>query len=116
MPKKQNNHIELPFTVSRLEDLDVAGKRVFLRADLNVPIVKGTMVSDFKLHAVLPTIMEIQKRGGTVVLATHLGRPKGEEKRLSTNVFTTWFKEQGVEGIELLENLRFNPGEHAPDE
>ncbi len=116
MPKKNNAQVELPFTLRTLDDLDVTGKRVFLRADLNVPIVDGKMVSDFKLQAVLPTIKEIQKRGGTVILATHLGRPSGEDKRLSTKVFAPWFKEHEVEDIEILENLRFNPGEQTGDE
>ncbi len=116
MPKKNNNLIELPFTLPTLDDLDVAGKRVFLRADLNVPIVNGKLVSDFKLQAVLPTIKEIQKRGGTVILATHLGRPRGEEEHLSTKIFKPWFKEAGIENLEILENLRFNPGEQTGDE
>ena len=116
MPKKNNDPIELPFTLRTLDDLDVSGKRVLLRADLNVPIARGKLVSDFKLQAVLGTIKEIQKRGGQIILATHLGRPRGEQKNLSTKIFAPWFKEAGIENIEILENLRFNPGEQTPCE
>jgi phosphoglycerate kinase len=60
-----------------IEQLDVAGRRVFLRADLNAPLEGGAVSDDTRLTAVLPTIRHALDRGAAVVLASHLGRPKG---------------------------------------
>lgn len=60
-----------------LEQLDLAGKRVFLRADLNVPLEGGEVSDDTRLRAVIPTLRHALEAGASVVLASHLGRPKG---------------------------------------
>ena len=58
--------------------LDLAGRRVFLRADLNVPLDHGAVTDDTRLRAVVPTLQHALKAGASVVLASHLGRPKGQ--------------------------------------
>ena len=62
-----------------LDDLDLKGKRVFLRADFNVPLDKaGNITDDNRIRGVLPTLRHILDNGGAIVLASHLGRPKGK--------------------------------------
>jgi phosphoglycerate kinase len=61
-----------------IRDVDVTGRRVFLRADLNVPIEDGRITDDTRIRASLPTIVFLLERGASVVLASHLGRPKGK--------------------------------------
>jgi len=61
-----------------VRDVDVSGRRVFLRADLNVPIDDGRITDDTRIRASLPTIVHLLERGASVVLASHLGRPKGK--------------------------------------
>jgi phosphoglycerate kinase len=64
--------------VRTLKDLDVAGKRVFVRVDFNVPLEGGRVAEATRIEATLPTIRWILERAGKAVLASHLGRPKGE--------------------------------------
>ncbi len=120
-------------TLRTLDDLgDVAGSRVFVRADFNVPLDAGAVADDARIVATLPTIRELRERGASIVLASHLGRPKGEvheELRLApVGARLTELIGEPVaalaetapsvlpdEAVVLLENLRFDPGEEAND-
>jgi phosphoglycerate kinase len=99
-----------------LEDLlPLDGKRVLLRADFNVPIKDGAIVDDLRIRAALPTITWLQEHGATVVACTHLGRPKGApDPKYSLDPVRARLAELAP-GVELLENLRFDPGETAND-
>ena len=66
--------------MTSLVDLDVAGKRVFLRCDLNVPLREAKITDDGRIRASLPTINALLAKGASIVIAAHLGRPKGEVK------------------------------------
>jgi phosphoglycerate kinase len=61
--------------IKRMTDLDLAGKRVLIRADLNVPVKDGRVTSDVRLRASLPTIEQALKAGAKVMVMSHLGRP-----------------------------------------
>mgnify|MGYP003331592012 FL=1 len=63
-----------------LKELNVTGKRVFLRCDLNVPLKEGVITDDGRIRASLPTIKQLLDNGAALVIAAHLGRPKGEAK------------------------------------
>ena len=109
--------------IPTLEDLerelgDLAGKRILVRTDFNVPLDDdGAVVDDFRIRAALPTIEWLTERGATVVTASHLGRPKGEpDPKYSMDAVRARLDELAP-GVELLENLRFDPGEtdNAPE-
>ena len=99
-----------------LEDLgDVSGKRVLVRTDFNVPMDGGIITDDFRIRAALPTIKWLTERGAHVVCASHLGRPKGAPNpKYSMDAVRARLAELAP-GVELLENLRFNPGEEGND-
>jgi phosphoglycerate kinase len=100
-----------------LEDLPpLDGKRVLLRADFNVPLDdSGAITDDLRIRAALPTIQWLQAQGAHVTACSHLGRPKGapDPKYAMTPVRARLG--ELAPGVELLENLRFDPGETAND-
>jgi phosphoglycerate kinase len=102
--------------VPTLEDLpDPAGKNVLLRADFNVPITNGEIDDDLRIRAALPTIQWLLDKGAHVTACSHLGRPKGQpDPRFSMEPVRRRLHELAP-GVELLENLRFDPGEEAND-
>jgi phosphoglycerate kinase len=102
--------------VPALEDLPaLEGRRVLLRADFNVPIRDGEIVDDLRIRAALPTIEWLRDRGAEVVACTHLGRPKGRpDPRYSVEPVRRRLAELAP-GVDLLDNLRFDPGEEADD-
>src|SRR6185436_21037843 len=61
-----------------LSDLELSGKRVFMRVDFNVPISDGKITDDNRIEAALPSIKYVIEKGGRLILASHLGRPKGK--------------------------------------
>jgi phosphoglycerate kinase len=99
-----------------LEDLPpLAGKRVLLRADFNVPVHDGQITDDLRIRAALPTIEWLQGQGATVVACTHFGRPKGEPNpKYSVAPIRARLAELAP-GVELIENLRFDAGEEGND-
>jgi len=121
--------------VLRMTDLDLAGKRVLIREDLNVPIEGGSITSDARIRASLPTIRQAIEKRARVILLSHLGRPKEGEfsaenslapvaKRLSellnqpVRLLAEWLDGVDCEPGEvvLCENVRFNKGEKKDDE
>ncbi|PBB06236.1 phosphoglycerate kinase [Salimicrobium humidisoli] len=122
-----------------ISDIEVDGKTVFCRVDFNVPMKDGEVTDDTRIKAALPTIQHLTGNGAKVILASHLGRPKGEAhdelrldpvaERLSDLLGAEVLKSDEVYGQEvtkaisemergkvlLLENVRFDPGEEKND-
>ncbi|MGY9071142.1 phosphoglycerate kinase [Streptomyces sp. CAS3] len=127
-------------TIDELLADGVSGKRVFVRADLNVPLADGTITDDGRIRAVLPTVKALADAGAKVIVASHLGRPKGAPdpafsllpaaERLGELLGAPVAFAQdtvgpaardAVDGLQpgqvaVIENLRFNPGETAKDD
>ncbi|HED2338890.1 TPA: phosphoglycerate kinase [Serratia liquefaciens] len=122
-------------SVINMSDLDLAGKRVLIRSDLNVPVKDGKVTSDARIRASLPTIEAALKQGARVMVTSHLGRPtEGEyNEEFSLLPVVNYLKEHlknpvrlakdyldGVDVAEgelvVLENVRFNKGEKKDDE
>jgi len=122
-------------SVIKMTDLDLAGKRVLIRADLNVPVKNGKVTSDIRIRASLPTVEYAMKAGAKVMLMSHLGRPiEGEYNEESSmapvatsltellgkpvKLVKDWL--QGVDiadgDVILCENVRFNKGEKKNNE
>ena len=127
--------------IKTIADVDVAGKKIFMRVDFNVPLDGGKITDDKRIVAALPSINKVLEGGGALILASHLGRPKGEVKaelslkpaadRLSEligkevklgpdsvvgpEVKAMVDKMQGGDVL-LLENVRFSSGEASKDE
>jgi phosphoglycerate kinase len=104
--------VDLP----QLEDLpDPSGKSVLLRADFNVPIDDGAITDDMRIRAALPTIEWLLDSGARVTACSHLGRPQGKpDPKYSMDPVRARLAEL-ASGVELMENLRFDPGEEAND-
>jgi phosphoglycerate kinase len=120
-----------------LDDLDVAGRRVLVRCDLNVPLERGDITDDLRIRASLPTLDALLERGGRVAVCSHLGRPKGKPKqelRLAPvaarlgellnediEILTEVIGDEATRAcasdakVVVLENLRFEPGEESND-
>ncbi len=128
----------MTFPKASVRDADANGRRVLVRADLNVPLDGGRITDDTRIRAAMPTIELLLERGAAVVLASHLGRPKGHDPELSLAPVAARLAElhsgdvalaPGLVGddvvalaralapgeILLLENSRFEPGETKND-
>ena len=122
-------------TIHKMQDLDLQGKRVLIRQDLNVPVKNGTVTSDARIRASLPTIKLALEKGATLMLMSHLGRPtEGEPDPAFSLQPVVDYLNKALDGgvvlatdylngfdvssakITVLENVRFNKGEKSDDE
>lgn len=122
-------------TIKLMSDLDLSGKRVLIRADLNVPIMDGKITSDVRIKSTLPTLQAALEAGAKVIVMSHLGRPtEGEyEEQYSLKPVANYLADllgqevpvvrdwkSGISmdagSLVLLENVRFNLGEKSDDE
>jgi phosphoglycerate kinase len=106
--------------IPTLDDLgDVTGRRVLVRTDFNVPMEgpddARVITDDLRIRAALPTIEWLTSRGAHVVCASHLGRPKGKPTPKDSMAPVRARLAELAPGVELLENLRFDPGEEGND-
>ncbi len=102
--------------VPRLEDLgNLDGRRVLVRCDFNVPLVGGAITDDLRIRAALPTLRYLLDAGAHVTACSHLGRPGGSPDPAYSMEPVRARLVELVPGVELLENLRFDPGETADD-
>jgi phosphoglycerate kinase len=122
-----------------LDTLDLDNRRVFLRVDFNVPLENGRITDDTRIRAAIPTITALRAKGCKLVIASHMGRPKGVDPALSLEPAAARLaelingevlfahdivgddvellsKELTPGGMMMLENLRFHPGEKGGDE
>ncbi|MDF1855574.1 phosphoglycerate kinase [Pseudooceanicola sp.] len=120
-----------------LDDMDLAGKRVLLRVDINVPVENGKITDTTRIDRIAPTVHDIRAKGGKPLLIAHFDRPKGKvvpalslritlgalRRALGCDVafvetleaLEAGTEEQGEADVLLLENIRFHPGEEAND-
>jgi phosphoglycerate kinase len=100
-----------------VRDADVAGKRVLVRADLNVPLEEGRVADDTRIRAALPTLeLLLERDSAEVAVCSHLGRPKGPDPAFLIRPVEERLRELlPDERIVVLENTRFNPGETKND-
>ncbi|MGH8504661.1 MAG: phosphoglycerate kinase, partial [Stenotrophobium sp.] len=105
-------------TVLRMTDLDLAGKRLLIRQDLNVPMLNGRITSDARLRASLPTIQRAIEKGASVLITSHLGRPKAGRLDVenSLTLVAAWFSENLGRSVPLVTNwidggLDLQPGQ-----
>jgi phosphoglycerate kinase len=130
------NRREKQMAWKTLDDMDFAGKRALVRVDINVPVEDGRVTDTSRIERIIPTVDDIQAKGGRVILMAHFGRPKGKvvpEMSLEHIAPTvadvlglpvTWVNGDYADAVAamdddevlLLENLRFNPGEEQNDE
>lgn len=130
---------KIDFKWKTIKDVDVAGKRILLRADYNVPLKDGEILDDFRVEASLPTLKYLIERGAKIVIISHLGRPKSPAdiqfslapiaKNLSEKLgkkvkfakdcigedVANLTAKMGSGDVVMLENLRFHPEEKADD-
>lgn len=119
-----------------LDDIELRGKRVLVRVDINVPVEEGRVTDATRIERIVPTVRDVLAKGGTPLLIAHFGRPKGQvveemslsqvlpalEKALGQSVaFLPTLEaaealDDGATGVHLLENIRFYPGEEANDQ
>ena len=104
-------------TPRSVRDADIAGKRVLVRSDLNVPLQDGRVADDTRIRASLPTLrLLLDGAADEVTVCSHLGRPKGEDPALSIRPVAERLRELlPDERLRVLENTRFNPGETKND-
>jgi phosphoglycerate kinase len=99
-----------------VRDADVAGKRVLVRADLNVPLEDGRVADDTRIHASQPTLELLRDRGAAAItICSHLGRPRGPEPAYSLKPVEDRLRALFDGELTVLENTRFNPGETKND-
>jgi phosphoglycerate kinase len=100
-----------------VRDADVAGKRVLVRSDLNVPLEDGQVADDTRIRASLPTLqLLLEREAGAVTVCSHLGRPKGEDPAFSIRPVEARLRELLADDrLRVLENTRFDPGETKND-